>query len=58
MWVLQTLEWGQMAPRTGVEATAGCPSSIPTTDLGLADPILSFFEVFCPNFCTVQPKGL
>ena len=27
--VPQTLEWGQMAPRTGVEATAGCPSSTP-----------------------------
>ena len=30
----------------------------PTTDLGLADPILSLFEVFYPNFSAVQPKGL
>eukprot|EP00613_Pedinella_sp_CCMP2098_P073583 CAMPEP_0171925960 /NCGR_PEP_ID=MMETSP0993-20121228/24521_1 /TAXON_ID=483369 /ORGANISM="non described non described, Strain CCMP2098" /LENGTH=69 /DNA_ID=CAMNT_0012564719 /DNA_START=61 /DNA_END=271 /DNA_ORIENTATION=- len=30
----------------------------PATDLGLADPILSLFEVFDPNFSTVQPKGL
>eukprot|EP00613_Pedinella_sp_CCMP2098_P034972 CAMPEP_0171746782 /NCGR_PEP_ID=MMETSP0991-20121206/39024_1 /TAXON_ID=483369 /ORGANISM="non described non described, Strain CCMP2098" /LENGTH=40 /DNA_ID= /DNA_START= /DNA_END= /DNA_ORIENTATION= len=28
-WMLQTLEWGQMALRTGVEATAGCPRSSP-----------------------------
>ena len=30
----------------------------PTTDLGLADPIFSLFEVFDPNFSAVQPKGL
>ena len=29
----------------------------PTTDLGLADPILSLFEVFKPNLSAVQPKG-
>jgi len=28
----------------------------PATDLGLADPILSLFEVFYPNFSNVQPK--
>ena len=30
----------------------------PTTDLGLADPILSLLEVFDPNFSAVQPKCL
>jgi len=43
-WILQTLEWDQIAPRTGVEAAAGCLVPAPTTDLGLADPILSLFE--------------
>ena len=30
----------------------------PTTDLGLADPFLSLFEVFYPDFSAVQLKGL
>jgi len=38
MWVLQTLEWGQMAPRTGVKATAGCLSSIPHYRFGSGRP--------------------